>query len=89
MATLKSSPRWKDTTLIVQGDHSWRIYLWDDQPAWTAEDAQASRSGFDPRPAVIVHHAGQTQADVNASPWSLINVHAIVEQVLHGKGGQP
>jgi hypothetical protein len=84
VATLKSSPRWKDTTLIVQGDHSWRIYLWDDQPAWTAEDAQASRSGFDPRPAVIVHHAGQTQGDVNASPWSLINVHGVVEQVLHG-----
>jgi hypothetical protein len=89
VATLKSSPRWKDTTLIVQGDHSWRTYLWDDQPAWTAEDAQASRSGFDPRPAVIVHHAGQTQGGLNATPWSLINVHTVVEQVLHGEGGQP
>jgi arylsulfatase A-like enzyme len=84
VATLKSSPRWKDTTLMVEGDHSWRVYLWNDQPSWTSEDAQASRSGFDPRPAVIVHHAGQTQGDLNATPWSLINMHTIVEQVLHG-----
>ncbi len=49
---------------------------------------EASRAGFDPRPAVIVHHAGQTQAQVNATPWSLINVHAVVEQVLHGGTGQ-
>ncbi len=83
LATLKTSPRWKDTTLIVEGDHSWRLWLWDDQPGWTAEDAQASRAGFDPRPAVIVHHAGQTQPEVNATPWSLLNVHTVVEQVLH------
>ena len=88
MTILKSSPRWKDTTLIVQGDHSWRIYLWDDQPAWTVEDARASRSGFDPRPAMIIHHAGQTQGDLNATPWSLVNVHSVVEQVLHGGTGQ-
>jgi hypothetical protein len=89
MATLKSSPRWKDTTLIVEGDHSWRLWLWNDQPGWTAEDVQASRAGFDPRPAVIVHHAGQTQGDVNAAPWSLINVHSVVEKVLHGNAVQP
>jgi hypothetical protein len=89
MAMLKSSPRWRDTTLIVQGDHSWRLWLWDDQPGWTAEDAQASRAGFDPRPAVIVHQAGQTQAAVNATPWSLLNVHTVVEQVLHGDAPKP
>ncbi len=88
MTTLKSSPRWKDTTVIVEGDHSWRLWLWNDQPGWTAEDAEASRDGFDERPAVIVHHAGQTQAEENASPWSLINVHDVVEQVLHGGTGQ-
>jgi len=88
MATLKSSPRWKDTTLIVQGDHSWRLWLWNDQPGWTAEDRAASQAGFDARPAVIVHHAGQTQAEENATPWSLINVHAVVEQMLHGGDGR-
>jgi hypothetical protein len=85
LAQLESSPRWKDTTLIVQGDHSWRTYLWSNQPAWTAEDDAASRSGFDPRPAVIIHEAGQTQAQVNATAWSLLNVHTVIEQVLHGE----
>jgi hypothetical protein len=81
---LRSSPRWKDTTLIVEGDHSWRTYVWDHQWAWTKEDKSASGDHFDPRPAVIVHHAGQTQPEVDAGPWSLLNVHTEVEQVLHG-----
>ena len=88
IAILESSPRWKDTTLIVQGDHSWRTYIWDAQPAWTDEDDRASGEDFDPRPAVIVHHAGQTQGEVNAAPWSLLNVHGEVEQVLHGASAQ-
>ena len=85
LTTLQSSPRWKDTTLIVEGDHSWRSYLWNNQPNWTAEDQAASRSGFDPRPAVIIHQAGQTQPQTVTTPWSLLNVHAVVEQVLHNQ----
>ncbi len=85
VATLKSSPRWKDTTVIVEGDHSWRTYLWEDGVEWTQEDAEASRAGFDPRPAVMVHLAGQTQAQMDAAPWSLLNVHALVEQVIRGE----
>ena len=84
MRILQSSPRWRDTTVIVEGDHSWRTYLWKDQLAWTAEDEAASRGGFDARPAVIVHAAGQTRAEVNAEPWPLLNVHAMVEQVVRG-----
>ena len=85
LQTLQGSPRWKDTTLIVEGDHSWRTYIWEDQPSWTDEDDAATQSGFDPRPAVIIHQAGQTQAQVNATPWSLIKVHSVVEQVFHGE----
>ena len=85
LATLQSSPRWKDTTLIVEGDHSWRTYLWDDQPTWTDEDGDASRSDFDPRPAVLIHQPAQTQPQEVTTAWSLINVHAVVEQVLHGQ----
>jgi hypothetical protein len=88
VAILESSPRWKDTTLIVQGDHSWRTYLWQGQPAWTAEDAQASRSGFDPRPAVIIHHPGQTTGELVQTPWSVINVHSLVEEALRGSTDQ-
>jgi hypothetical protein len=85
MAELRSSPRWSETTVIVQGDHSWRINLWDWLPAWTDEDDAASRSGFDPRPAVVIHQAGQTRPATDGAAWSLLNVHRVVEQVLHGQ----
>ncbi len=83
LAILKASPRWKDTTVIVQGDHSWRTYLWDSLAAWTDEDDAASRGVFDPRPAIIIHQAGETTPQTDASPWSLLNIHQVIEQTLH------
>jgi hypothetical protein len=87
MAELRASPRWADTTVIVEGDHSWRISLWDWLPAWTDEDDAASRSGFDPRPALVIHAPGQTKSATNATAWSLLNVHRVVEQALRGQPG--
>jgi hypothetical protein len=85
MAQLRSSPRWQDTTVIVEGDHSWRLWLWDWLPAWTAEDEAATRNGFDPRPAMIVHQAGQTTPATLSNPWLLLNIHDVVEKVLHNQ----
>ncbi len=89
MAILQQSPRWKDTTVIVQGDHSWRIMLWDWLPAWTEEDDQASRSEFDPRPALLIHNAGQTHPETDGRALSLLFVHKALEDVLQGKTVQP
>jgi hypothetical protein len=84
MQTLKTSPRWKDTTVIVEGDHSWRIDLWNSLPSWTDEDDAASHEFFDSRPALLVHQAGQTQPQTESAPWPLIKVHDVVEQVITG-----
>jgi hypothetical protein len=89
MSTLQQSPRWKDTTVIVQGDHSWRIMLWNWLPAWTDEDDQASRSEFDSRPALLIHNAGQTQAQTDGRALSLLFVHDAFEDVLRGKPAEP
>ena len=89
MGILQQSPRWKDTTVIVQGDHSWRIMLWNWLPAWTDEDDQASRNEFDPRPALLIHSPGQTQAATDGRALSLILVHDALEDALHGKTVQP
>jgi hypothetical protein len=70
--------------VIVQGDHSWRMYLWNYLPAWTSEDDAISRGGFDPRPAMLIHAAGQTAPGTDSSKWSELNVHSVVEQVLRG-----
>ena len=85
LGVLQASPRWKDTTLIVEGDHSWRVDLWNWQPAWTDEDDAASRGVFDPRPALLVHLPGQTQPQVNAIAWPLLRIHDVVQEVLRGK----
>jgi hypothetical protein len=85
LATLKASPRWGQTTLIVQGDHSWRIDAWNWLPAWTEEDDAASRGVFDQRPALIIHQAGQSEPQTVAAAWPIIQVHGVVEQVLHGQ----
>ena len=80
---LQASPRWKDTTLIVEGDHGWRVQIWNAFPAWTDEDAQVSNEVFDPRPALLVHQAGQQQSATNSTAWPLLNVHNEIENVLH------
>ncbi len=85
VAILKSSPRWNQTSLIVEGDHGWRIDAWDWLPAWTEEDDAASRGVFDQRPALLIHQPGQSQTQVVAQPWPLIQVHGVVEQILHGQ----
>jgi arylsulfatase A-like enzyme len=85
VGTLKSSPRWDQTTLIVQGDHSWRIDAWNWLPAWTEEDDAASRNFFDQRPAVIIHQAAQTQPQTVSSEWPIIRIHDVVERTIHGQ----
>lgn len=86
LTMLKASPRWGETTLIVQGDHSWRVGTWEDTPTWTEEDDAASKGAtFDPRPAVMIHKPGQTEAKSVGEAWSLMNVHTVLEQTLHGQ----
>lgn len=83
--TLKSSPRWDQTTLIVQGDHSWRVDAWNWLPAWTEEDDAAAHGTFDPRPALIVHQAGQSQPRIVSTAWPILQIHDVVGQILQGK----
>jgi hypothetical protein len=85
MTLLTSSPRWKDTTLIVEGDHGWRVKLWTDGASWTQEDDAASHGVFDPRPALLIHQAGQTQAQIHTTAWPLLRVHNVVDAVLRGE----
>ncbi len=89
MTTLQASPRWSQTTLVVQGDHSWRTQLWEGLPAWTAEDERASGGLFDPRPALIIHHAGQTSGEIENQPWPLLRVHDAVEDLLRKPNAGP
>jgi hypothetical protein len=85
MKTLQASPRWDKTSLIVEGDHSWRIHLWDWLPAWTDEDDHASRGVFDTRPALLIHLAGQTQPVTNPTAWPLLNIHDVAQHIVRNQ----
>lgn len=85
ISTLQASPRWGQTTLIVQGDHGWRIDAWNWLPAWTQEDDAASRGVFDQRPALIIHQAGQSKPQTVAAAWPIIQIHSVVEKILHSQ----
>lgn len=76
---LESQPRWAKTTLIIQGDHSWRTGIWRTAPGWSEEDERISHGGeWDPRPLLLIHAAGQSNAAIVAAPTSLMFVHDFV-----------
>jgi membrane-anchored protein YejM (alkaline phosphatase superfamily) len=76
---LSTQPRWANTTLIVQGDHSWRTQMWRPLPGWSAEDERISHGGeWDPRPLLMIHTPGQQSAKTIAAPTSLMYVHDAV-----------
>jgi hypothetical protein len=86
MTVLQQSPRWKDTDVIVCGDHSWRTWLWSSTPSWTAEDAAVSHGElFDPRPMLMIHLAGQTTPATVSSPYPLLQVHDVLDDLAEGK----
>jgi Sulfatase len=86
LETLKQSPRWNNTSVVVCGDHSWRVYIGRGGKWWTPEDEAASHGGvFDPRPFLMVHLAGQTTSATVSEPYPLLKVHDILDDLVQGK----
>jgi len=86
IATLRQSPRWSHTSVVINGDHSWRTFIWRKSKFWTPqEDLVAPKSTFDPRPMLMVHQFGQTTSQVIGEPFPLIRVHDIVDSLIMGK----
>ncbi|MGA2252337.1 sulfatase-like hydrolase/transferase [Terracidiphilus sp.] len=76
---LEAQPRWAATTLIVQGDHSWRTQMWRPLPGWSAEDERISQGGqWDSRPVLLIHSAGQKSAATITKTTSVMHVHDAV-----------
>jgi hypothetical protein len=80
MTILQQSPRWKNTNVVICGDHSWRPWFWSPTPSWTMEDQIASDGGrYDARPLLLVHAAAQTMPATVTTPYSLLQVHGILD----------
>ena len=87
---LQAQPRWAETTLIVQGDHSWRTQMWRPLPGWSAEDERISHGGrWDPRPVLMIHAAGQQSPETASTPTSVMYVHDAVAADIRAFSKQP
>jgi arylsulfatase A-like enzyme len=85
---LQAQPRWAATTLIVQGDHSWRTAMWRPLPGWSSEDERISRGGaWDPRPMLMIHSPAQRDAQVVTAPTSVMHVHDAVADLIESIAG--
>jgi hypothetical protein len=86
MTILRRSPRWKDTDVIICGDHSWRPWFWSSTPSWTREDQIASHGGrYDARPLLMIHAARQATAATVATPYPLLQVHGVLDDFVEGR----
>lgn len=85
---LQQSPQWRDTSVVICGDHSWRVPTWTKTRYWSAEDEAASNGEvFDRRPMIMVHQAGETFPATVIAPFSLLRVHTILDDLI--AGGRP
>jgi hypothetical protein len=83
MAAMEASPRWPKTTVVVNGDHSWRISLWRDQLLqWSPEDQEISQGVFDPRPALLVHLPAQSSPATVTTAFPLVQLHDLIDRQL-------
>ena len=75
---LEAQQRWPATTVVVQGDHSWRTMMWRPLPGWSTEDERMRGDPWDDRPALLIHSAGQQAPVTVTAPTSLMFVHDFV-----------
>lgn len=86
LSILQAQPRWAATTLLVQGDHSWRTWMWRPLPGWSAEDERISHGGqWDPRPMLMIHAPGQDAPQTVTAPTSLMHVHDFVAEQIRAQ----
>jgi hypothetical protein len=82
---------WDKTTLVLMGDHSWRVQLnWARSPAWTPEERIASDGAqFDSRPAYVVKLPHQTTPDQIEFPFAALRTRDLFENLLAGRISTP
>lgn len=79
---MKSSLQWPQTSIVISGDHSYRLPLWRPTRFWTLEDDRATQGVFDERPLLLIHKAGQQLPETVNTPTSLMVVHSVLEEML-------
>jgi Sulfatase len=82
-STLEQSGQWDSSTVVIMGDHGWRIMEWNGAAEWTTEEQNASHGGrFDNRPAYIVKLAGQQKGTRIDTPFHALNTRKLLDALL-------
>lgn len=86
-AQMEARGEWDSATILLMGDHAWRTkLLWDNGPAWSADDQAASHGGaFDDRPAYIVKLPGQHAGAEIDTRFASGNTRALLDALLSGR----
>jgi hypothetical protein len=79
---LEAQGEWDDDTILLMGDHSWRIFIWQNVPSWSAEDELASRPGFDPRPAYLLKLPHQQAGATVDSEFQALRTRSLLNALL-------
>jgi hypothetical protein len=79
---MKSSLQWPQTSIVISGDHSYRVPLWRPRQTWTLEDERATHGVLDDRPLLLIHKAGQQLPETVNTPTPLMVVHSVLEEML-------
>lgn len=82
---------WDDATLVVMGDHSWRVHLgWASSPDWTAEESiAANKLQFDDRPLYLVKLPHQTTPEHFDAPFPALRTRSLFDNLLRGRIATP
>ena len=89
---LQANGTWDKTTLVIMGDHSWRVtyppgrgFGWSSVPNWTKEETIASDGKkFDPRPGYLVKLAGDSTPASIATPFDAARTRTLLDHLLDG-----
>ena len=83
-AQLQRQGEWESATVVVMGDHSWRMrQIWNHSQMWTAEDERASRGErFDSRPAYLVKLPGQRTANRTDCRFAALRTRPLLDGLL-------
>ena len=90
-STLERTGQWDSSTIVVMGDHSWRVtQLWKPASPWTKEDESASQGAkYDPRPAYLVKLPGQTSGTTVDGAFHSVNTRKLLDGIMTKKITSP
>lgn len=81
---LERTGEWDSDTIVIMGDHSWRVPNWDKQASWSREDNLASGGIFDTRPGYIVKLPHQNEPLEINTPYRAMRTRDLFDHIFDG-----